>query len=119
MTPISAIDEIISGLIAVIDEENSLLSTKSGRADEVLYGRKLRLLLQLGNLDIHPAAITEPLAEKLRTLRRLLDINARYLRLHCESIREVWDSLADIVRRDASDGTYRLPVHGSGRQVSP
>jgi hypothetical protein len=115
MTTASAIDEIVTGLIAVIDEENRLLASKTARGDELLYGRKLRLLVQLGNLDIQPGAVTEHLAEKLRTLRRLLDINARQLKLHCDSIREVWDSLAEIVRRDASDGTYRMPAHGGGR----
>ena len=111
MTGMVFIDRIIDHLARVVREETELLNKNtivdlaeySIRKSQGLYSLS-RALRKCEGQTLYPET-----AEKLETLRNLLEANRIALSRHLQAVREVATLLSDVIRKSESDGTYEMP----------
>ena len=86
-----------------------------------LTRQKLQLLMQLNRAVQAPAqaGLPQPIEEKLRQAKRMLDENAAMLKRRMDAIREIAALISREIRDAESDGTYSVSggVGGAYRQV--
>jgi cytosine/adenosine deaminase-related metal-dependent hydrolase len=111
----ASLDDIITRLTAVIQEENRILAEDREKSLESLIQKKSQLLLEL--LRIQKALGDMPrtdLKRQLESLRAVMEANQRLLSIHLSAAREISETILEALRQNDSDGTYegRLAVNG-------
>ena len=99
---------LLDRIEAVAREEITALA--AGRTTEIdaLVSRKGHLLVELMRLmkTCHATPGEDALAERLGSLSRTLDRNARTLSRHIDAVREVLGIVTDVIAASSDDGTY-------------
>ncbi len=99
---------LLDRIEAVAREEIAILA--AGRTTEIdaLASRKGHLLVELMGLmkTGHATPGEDALAERLGSLSRTLDRNARTLSRHVDAVREVLGIVTDVITASSDDGTY-------------
>ena len=107
-TIVAAILQLLSRVEAVVNEENSVLSSGNTAEIDAIVSRKSHLAVEAIRLMKRYESIqsSDALSERKGSLSRALDANARLLRRHIEAVREVSGIITDVIAASSDDGTY-------------
>ena len=102
------IEVSIQRLEEIVDQETLALKTRKAINLKEFNDRKSQALLELTRSLRHmQGAESDPaLAARVGTLKAKLVLNQAALNVHLEAVREISNSLADVIRHADSDGTY-------------
>lgn len=102
------IEVSIQRLEEIVDQETLALKTRKAVNLKEFNDRKSQALLELTRSLRHmQGAESDPtLAARVGTLKAKLVLNQAALNVHLEAVREISNSLADVIRHADSDGTY-------------
>lgn len=107
-TVVAAILQLLSRIEAVVTDENGLLSSGKTADIDSIVARKSHLAVEVMRLMKRFDAIhdREPVRERMSSLSRALDMNARLLRRHIDAVREISGIITDVIAASSDDGTY-------------
>lgn len=106
--PDRQLQDIVTRLIHVVEEENRILSHKGGQSLDATIHRKSQLLLELMRFQkAATGAVQQPAnLDVLKQLKIALAGNQRLLSVHLAAARDVTDTILEALRQGESDGTY-------------
>jgi len=103
------IDVLLARLDALLDAEIAALRGHTSFDLRASNQRKGQVLVELtrASPDIRPEHIGEAIRVRLGALRDKLEVNARLLEAHVRAAEQLGEVIADVIRDQDWDGTYR------------
>lgn len=112
----AALEKAVQRLEETVDQETAALRSRRGTDFNEFNTRKSQGLLELDRAlrMLGNSQPSEPVKDRLRSLREKLEINRQVLQTHLEAVREVTVLIADALRNAESDGTYSVSFRSKG-----
>jgi flagellar biosynthesis/type III secretory pathway chaperone len=100
--------DVLQRLGRLLEEENAMLEANGRIELQPVIDQKNRLLRESMLMQRHYGGLapTAEVAGALAKVRELLALNAKLLNLQLDAMRDITETLADVVAREDSDGTY-------------